>query len=101
MSSGPRYARRKDTNHPTLMQQLMDVSGVFVMDVSRYPGLGFDLLVTCHSRRPGFILLVEIKREKDPAPLSDSEKRARATLGDNWIEAQTIEPILQRLGLKD
>lgn len=97
--TGPKYARRKDTNHPALMGQLMDVPGVFVQDVSRYPGLGFDLIVTCHSRRPGFVLFVEIKREKDPAPISPAEQRARAALGENWIEAATIEPVLRRLKL--
>lgn len=98
-STGPRYRRRKDDNHNTLAGQLADVPGVFVQDVSRYPGLGFDLIVTCQSRRPGFILFVEIKREKDPARLSAAELRARAHLGDNWIEAQTVEPVLTRLGL--
>ena len=98
-TTGPRYRRRKDGNHPTLMRQLMDVPGVFVQDVSRFPGLGFDLIVTCHSRRPGFILLVEIKREKDPSALTESELRARASLGENWLEASTIEPILERLRL--
>jgi hypothetical protein len=97
--TGPKYKRRKDGNHNTLAAQLADVPGVFVQDVSRFPGLGFDLIVTCHSRRPGFLLLVEIKREKDPAPLSPSEQRARAALGENWIEANSIEPILARLGL--
>lgn len=97
--TGPKYARRKDGNHNELAAQLADVPGVYVKDVSRYPGLGYDLIVKCEARRPSFVLLVEIKREKDPSALTESEQRARAALGENWIEANRIEPILARLGL--
>lgn len=99
MTTGPRYKRRKDTNHNELAAQLADVPGVFVQDVSRFPSLGFDLIVTYQAARPNFILLVEIKRERDPAPLSPAEQRARAHLGENWIEARTVEDVLRRLGV--
>ena len=98
MTTGPRYKRKTDSNHATIVQQLTSTPGVFVQDVSRFPGLGWDLIVTYQAARPNFILLVEIKREKDPAPLSPAEERARAHLGENWIEARTVEDVLKRLG---
>lgn len=97
MTSGPRYRRRKDDNHRSIAEQLADVPGVFVKDVSMYPGLGFDLIVTAQYRRPGFILLVEIKRERDPSELTPAEERARAHLSENWIKVNAVDPILEKL----
>ena len=92
---GPRHARRTDDNHSETTRALRDVPGVYVQDVSRAGGLGFDLIVSYQDSPPH---LVEIKRPKDPAPLSPSEQRARAHWGKWWIVATSAVDVLERIG---
>lgn len=91
MSSGPRYKRKKDMNHNTLAAQLADVPGVYVQDVSMYPGLGFDLIAR---RLDGAVKFLEIKPARKVTELTESEQAARERYVGLWHVVTTVEEAL-------
>lgn len=75
-----RYARRVDANHGTVKDRLQG-EGFQVQDVSMYPGLGFDLIVTTMDDGGGPVWFLEVKDgDKPPSArkLTDSELEAKA-----------------------
>lgn len=92
---GPRHARRNDANHSEIARALRDVPGVYVQDVSRAGGLGFDLIVSYQDGPP---YLVEIKRTGKPSALTASEQRARAHWGRWWIVTTSAVDVLVHIG---
>jgi hypothetical protein len=94
--TGPKYARRSDDNHSGLYNDLKDAIGEdAVQDVSRYPGLGYDLIARHIEGWPEFL---EVKRPADPAPLTAAERKARDRWGNHWHEVKTLEEALAALG---
>ena len=74
-------ARRKDANHRQVQDRL-EVEGFEVQDVSMYPGLGWDLIVTRYEDGGGPVWFLEVKDgEKAPSKrkltLSEAEARSR------------------------
>ncbi len=98
MSRPPAYARRTDDNHAEIRDALRQIPGVYCQDVSAASGLGFDLLCNFRGGPPVFL---EVKRPKDPKPLSESERRARDHWGTYWHEIKTLDEALAALGVID
>lgn len=88
-----KYARRVDANHATIRQQLQDIPGMAVLDVSALPGLGCDLIAFCR----GKVLFVEIKAGPK-APLTESERRLQGLAGERFVRAVVVEDVLRALG---
>ena len=94
MSGGPRRARKPDENHAEIRDALRDVPGLYVQDVAALSSLGFDLLCNYRGGPPVFL---EVKRPKDPSPLTDNERKARDHWGGYWREVATLEEALEAL----
>ena len=94
--TGPRYNRRPDRNQKTLLEQAAGVPGLKVENVSHHAGLGYDAIARYQDGPP---MALEIKDPADPAPLTVSEKKMRAFLGDYWRQVTTIEDVLRALGI--
>ncbi len=90
-----RYAKKVDTNHAELRDQLRAIPGMRVLDTSAMSGLGCDLLVFWQDAPP---LMVEIKTGPKKA-LTDSEHRLKKLAGRYWLRAVTIEDVLRALGI--
>ena len=90
-----RYARKVDTNHGELRDQLRAIPGMRVLDTAALSGLGCDLLVFWQDAPP---LMVEVKTGPKK-PLTDSEMRLKKLAGCYWLRAVTIEDVLRALGI--
>ena len=90
-----RYARKVDTNHAELRDQLRAIPGVKVLDTASMSGLGCDLLVFYQDTPP---LMVEVKAGAKQ-PLTDSERRLKGLAGRYWIRATGLEDVLRALGI--
>jgi hypothetical protein len=89
------YARRTDENHAAIRDALRGVPGVYVQDVSMYPGLGFDLIARYQYGAPVFL---EIKTGPK-VRLEPSEVKARDKYGDHWARVESFEDGLRALGI--
>ncbi len=90
-----RYARKVDTNHAELRDQLRAIPGMKVLDTAAMSGLGADLIAFWQDRPA---LFIEVKSGAK-RPLTDSERHLQRIAGPYWTRAQSLDDVLRALGI--
>ncbi len=90
-----RYAKKVDTNHSELRDQLRAIPGMRLLDTAAMSGLGCDLLCRWQDGPP---VMLEIKSAAKK-PLTDSERRAQRLFDGYWHRVETLEDALEVFGI--
>lgn len=90
-----RYANRTDSNHAEVRDGLRKIPGVYVLDLSVFPGIGADLLVRYQDRAPVFIEVKASPKDR----LTPNEKKLSKSMVGYWHRVTTLEEAFDALGI--